>query len=112
MTLAVTRQTYSNGTWGGTTPQFKLTVTSTTWAVATASTATSYFPSVRDVTQYASSANPSVAAGDLYVEGTNQGRLSLLADNDVVVTGDVALGASREEALAAVRETLTHGVAA
>ena len=100
VTLVVSRQTSTNGgsTWSGSTPQFKLTVTSTTWNVATPSTATSYFPSVRDVTQYGSSANPTTAAGDLYVQGTNQGKLSLLADNDVVATGDVLNASSNTDA--------------
>ncbi|MHA3703647.1 hypothetical protein ACXR2U_15835 [Jatrophihabitans sp. YIM 134969] len=90
VTLTVTRQASTNGggTWSAAVPQFTVTVTSTTWAVATPASATSYFPSVSDVTQYAGSTGSSVA-GDLYVEGTNKGKLSLLADNDVVVTNNL-----------------------
>lgn len=89
VTLVVTRETSTNGTtWTGSTPQFTLAATSTTWALTTAPSATSYFPNVADVTSYGVS-NGGQVPGDLYVEGTNAGKLSLLADNDVVVTNNL-----------------------
>lgn len=90
VTLTVTRQTSTNGgvSWGTAVPQFTMTATSTTWAVSTFASAVSYFPSVTDATQYGAGTGANIA-GDLYVEGVNKGRLSLLADNDVVVTGNL-----------------------
>jgi hypothetical protein len=117
ITLKVTRQSYgcvnSSGTiigslvsliggllgcltgnpgWGNTTPQFAVTVTQSDWSITSQATGASYFPSTQDVTQYnraPGGANSPSGPGDLYVDGNNQGKLSLIAQNDVVVTGDV-----------------------
>ncbi len=82
--LTVTRQVGS----GTKVSQFTFTATQTAWAVTTTGTATSYFPNTADVTPYAASTGTN-APGDLYVDGTNHGKHSLLADNDVVVTNNV-----------------------
>jgi hypothetical protein len=108
--LTVSRQTYgcvnASGTiigallgctlgspgWGNSTPQFSVTVTQSKWAITTPAGGASYFPDVNDVTQYnagSGGATATNAPGDLYVEGPNQGKLSLIAANDVVVTGDI-----------------------
>jgi predicted outer membrane repeat protein len=104
ITLTVSRQTWQCsllnllgiciGTWGwgSSTPQFSLTSTQATWAITTAASGASYFPSNSDVTQYSrgtSGANGTNGPGDLYVQGTNSGKLSLIAQNDVVITGDI-----------------------
>ena len=78
--------------WGSTTPQFTTTITQSTWSILNQASAASYFPDNADVTEYnykTTTASGPSWPGDLYVEGTNSGRLSLLADNDVVVTANI-----------------------
>lgn len=67
-------------------PQFQVTVQQKTYSNFQQGTkAAAYFPEMNDVTQYHSSAS---GMGDAYVEGTGiAGKLSLIAQNDVVVTG-------------------------
>jgi hypothetical protein len=76
-----------------TSPQFQFTLTKKTYSNFTAGTsATAYFPSMQDVTQYAigpGGATATTGPGDLYVEGTATSTLSLVAQNDVVVTGSI-----------------------
>lgn len=71
-------------------PQFKVTARVDTPANSTHTTATTVaFPNGQDATQYATwDAAKANAPGDLYVEGTGiTSKLSLVADNDIVVTG-------------------------
>jgi hypothetical protein len=86
----------SNCGWGdGTTvgasiPQFKVTAKVVTPATQSNTTSTVIaFPDGQDVTRYPRwDATNTNAPGDLYVEGTGiTGKLSLVAQNDVVVTG-------------------------
>ena len=83
----------SDTTAGASTPQFTVTITNQTASLSSAgSVGKSYFPSMQDVTQYAvgpGGAAGTTGPGDLYVEGTATSTLSLVAQNDVVVTGSV-----------------------
>jgi len=83
----------SDSTAGASTPQFTVTVTNQTASLTSAgSVGKSYFPSMQDVTQYAvgpGGANGTTGPGDLYVEGTAASTISLVAQDDVVVTGSV-----------------------
>lgn len=67
-------------TLGSAIPQFQVTITQG---------GASYFPSMKDTTQYATGGTSStVGPGDLYVEGTGiSGAVSLAAQNDAIVTG-------------------------
>ncbi len=79
--------------WGNSTPQFTFTATQSVWAITSPASGASYFPDVMDATQYnigPGGATATDAPGDLYVEGDNQGKISLVASNDVVVTGDIS----------------------
>ena len=89
LSYRVDRQSLTNGAVTATTPQFSLTVTGVAWRTTSPGSATAYFPDVRDVTPYGRADASGNAPGDLYVEGTNTGKVSLLGDQDVVVTGDV-----------------------
>jgi hypothetical protein len=101
MTFTVSRQVWSNsgsGSWGSTTPQFTVTATRSTWAITSQASGAAYFPDTDDVSDYSTGANSAGAAagstgtnqpGDLYVEGSNSGKLSLVAQDDVVVTNDI-----------------------
>ena len=102
ITVTVYRQTYnaSSKSWGTGVAQFSFTITHTDWNVTQQPSGASYFPKPADVTDYNSGAattasttpsgsNGALQPGDLYVEGENNGQLSLVAQNDVVVTGDV-----------------------
>ncbi|GAB2482229.1 hypothetical protein [Jatrophihabitans fulvus] len=101
LTVTVYRQTYNSTTrtWGGNVPQFTFTVTRTDWAISKQASGASYFPDEQDVTQYNSGVGDTGSTpvgstgtrqpGDLYVEGANRGKVSLVADNDVVVTGNI-----------------------
>jgi hypothetical protein len=78
--------------WGNSTAQFTFTATQSNWAITTQPSGASYFPNTNDVTQYNRGTGGATGAdgpGDLYIEGTNKGQLSLIAQNDIVVTGDV-----------------------
>jgi Tfp pilus assembly protein PilX len=84
------------GTWGFTSPgtqQFQVTLTQTAYTLSTpASAGVSYFPSMNDVTQYAIGTNTGNGPGDVYVQGDNSGStngLSILADNDAILTGNI-----------------------
>ncbi|HVU93565.1 MAG TPA: hypothetical protein VHC23_15125, partial [Jatrophihabitans sp.] len=73
-----------------TSPQFQFTVVRKTYSDFTqGASATAYFPSMKDVTQYAVGTGPASGPGDLYVEGTATTTLALVAQNDVVVTGSL-----------------------
>ena len=76
------------GTWNPTTggailEQIQVTAIKTTTASGTISTSISAFPVVSDRTQYAAD------LGDAYIEGTIIGAVSIAAENDVIVTGDI-----------------------
>lgn len=79
------------GSWvwdsGGTT-QFTVTDTQTDVHYSQVFTpATSSFPVSKDVTQYSTWNGSGNAPGDVYIEGNTSGKLSLVAENDIVVTG-------------------------
>ncbi|WP_375488673.1 hypothetical protein [uncultured Jatrophihabitans sp.] len=104
VTVTVYHETKSRSTWGSDVAQFTLTSTQTNWNFTPASTA-SMFPNPKDVTQYAIGATSAGAAagssgtsqpGDLYVQGVNQGTLSLIAQNNVEITGDVTKGSGND----------------
>ncbi|HEV7203943.1 MAG TPA: hypothetical protein VGN18_04995 [Jatrophihabitans sp.] len=75
-------------------PQFKVTATpqaTTTTTVIT--TATSTFPSMSDATQYQMGKSGTFGAsgpGDLYIEGTAAHTMAVVAQDDVVVTGNLS----------------------
>jgi hypothetical protein len=110
ISLGVIRQTFANGTWTNGDYQFAVTVTQSTWSISQAATGgQSYFPSTQDVTTYATGATSAgVAAGstgtaqpgDLYVDGVNSGSLSLIADNNVELTGNVTKGSGNDSSAA------------
>ena len=79
--------------WGPATAAFTVAVSQTQYTnFVGATSAASYFPNVQDVTSYntgTAGANGTNGPGDLYVEGVNSGRLSLLSDNDLIVTDDI-----------------------
>ena len=95
ITLKVSRQTaqcFLGCSWANSTPQFTVTVTQSNVTFTPASGGSSYFPDTDDVTQYNAGTAGSTGSngpGDLYVEGNNQGKLSLIAQNDVIVTNDL-----------------------
>jgi hypothetical protein len=74
--------------WTDDQPQFDIAatrkVTTTTKTVATSSSAS--FPLPNDVTRYQSKLD---GPGDAYVEGTVNGKLSVVAEHDIVVTGNL-----------------------
>lgn len=74
--------------WTDDQPQFDIAatrkVTTTTKTVATSSSAS--FPLPNDVTRYQANQD---GPGDAYVEGTVDGKLSVVAEHDVVVTGNL-----------------------
>jgi hypothetical protein len=92
-TYTISRQTWNGSSWGSATPAFTVTISPVTYqSFVSATAAASYFPNKLDVTQYntgTGGANGSTGPGDLYVDGVNDGRLSLLSDNDLIVTGDI-----------------------
>ncbi|MCU1407292.1 MAG: hypothetical protein JWQ43_3595, partial [Glaciihabitans sp.] len=63
--------------------QIQVTATKTTTATGTITTRVSAFPLIADRTGY------STTTGDAYVEGSVSGGLSIAAENNVIVTGDV-----------------------
>ena len=79
--------------WGNDVPQFQLKVGQTQYSNLTSGVpATSYFPNMKDVTQYqtgSTGANGTDGPGDVYIEGANSGRLSVLADGNAVITGNI-----------------------
>ena len=79
--------------WSPSTPSFTVAISQTQYtSFVGATAAASYFPNLQDVTQYnagTTGANGTDGPGDLYVEGSNSGRLSLLSDNDLIITDDV-----------------------
>jgi hypothetical protein len=102
--LTVTRQTYGCSLlgalgacigvmqWQNAASQFAVTVTNSDWVITQTASGRSYFPDTHDVTQYnigTTGAAGSNGPGDLYVEGSNQGKLSLIAENDAVITNDI-----------------------
>jgi hypothetical protein len=112
-TYTVGRQTYLSNSWGdgttsgASTPAFQVTITRRAYSnFAQGTTAVSSFPSMADVTQYAiggSSNSPSTfgdsGPGDLYVEGTVGHTMSVVAANDLVVTGSIAPADTGTQAL-------------
>jgi hypothetical protein len=78
---------------GNTTPQFTMTATRYVQNTSYALTAqgVSAFPDSNDITQYPIwNAAKTTAPGDVYIEGTGEtGRLSVIAENDIVVTGNL-----------------------
>ena len=93
---------------GSTIPQFKVTVTAkTTTTVTTTTQATSTFPSMSDVTQYQMGNSGTFGAsgpGDLYVEGNAGHTLALVAQNDVIVTNNLATTDSSSYAVEVVAQ--------
>ncbi|WP_375480910.1 hypothetical protein [uncultured Jatrophihabitans sp.] len=102
VTTTVYRQTYSSTSksWSAGTAQFTFTTTHNDWVMTAQPSGASYFPQLPDVTDYNSgttSGSPSVAVGstgnlqpgDLYIQGRNNGQLSVLAQNDIIATGDI-----------------------
>lgn len=92
---------WGDGTYvNASTPQFTVTMTQSTWAITQAGSAgQSYFPSMQDVTQYGMGAGGTFGTtgpGNLFVEGTSGASLAMVADNDVVVTGNLAPGSSTD----------------
>ena len=91
----VTGPVLGTTTWGdGTTvgasvPQFQTTVSSSSWAANPGAGGTSTFPVSGDITPYQTgSADNTNAPGDAYIEGTGvAGKVSVVAEHDVVVTG-------------------------
>jgi hypothetical protein len=89
---------WGNGTavlgGGQSVAQFKVTATSNSVSTSTTVTpASSYFPDMADVTQYAIGKNGAYdtsGPGDLYVDGTASSSVALIAGNDIVVTGALA----------------------
>lgn len=75
---------------GGSVPQFQVTITQGTYSnFLQGKPAVINFPSMSDVTQYATSSGGAAGSngpGDLYVEGTATTSLALVAANDVVIT--------------------------
>ena len=85
---------WGNGYYPNTTsPQFQFTIVTKTYSnFAQGTSATAYFPSMQDVTQYATGAggaNGTTGPGDLYVEGTATSTVSFVAQDDVVITGSL-----------------------
>lgn len=78
---------------GASSPQFQLTVAQRTYSnFKQGTTAAAYFPSMQDVTQYrtgTAGANGPNGPGDVYLDGINSAPLSVLADGDAVLTGDL-----------------------
>ncbi len=74
-------------------PQFAVTFTvKSTTTTSTTTPATSTFPSMSDVTQYQmgnSGTFGASAPGDIYVEGTADHTMALVAADDLVVTGSI-----------------------
>ncbi|SHH61684.1 hypothetical protein SAMN05443575_4200 [Jatrophihabitans endophyticus] len=100
ITTTVVRQTYSTTkkAWTTTNAAFTFTTTQNDYTYTAPSGGGRYFPDPNDVTEYATGTDASGNAvgstganqpGDLYVDGANKGKLSLVAENDVVVTGDI-----------------------
>jgi len=93
----------SDTTAGASTPVFTVTVTNQTASLSSAgSIGKSYFPSMQDVTQYAvgpGGASGTTGPGDLYVEGTTTSTLSLVAQNDVIITGSIKPSSSTTAAV-------------
>ncbi len=90
---------WGNGTallgGGASVSQFTVTTTNSTSTTATTITkqGVSSFPNTDDVTQYAIGSGGTFGAngpGDLYVEGTSPTTIALHAQDDVIVTGDLA----------------------
>lgn len=87
---------WGDGTTSGqTSPQFQFTITKKTYSnFSQGRTAAAYFPFMADVTQYATGASAATGPGDLYVEGTPNTSVALVAANDVIVTGSLTPGGS------------------
>jgi len=83
---------------GASVPQFQVTITQKTYSNLTGGApAVSYFPSMSDVTQYGTGtngANGNNGPGDVYIEGSNTAPLSVLADDDAIVTGNLTTSGS------------------
>lgn len=77
---------------GGGISQFKVTETSKSPSTTTTITpSTQAFPNSSDITKYATwDASKADAPGDAYVEGTVTGKLSVVAENDIVDTGNLS----------------------
>lgn len=107
LTTTVKRQVYtsSNSSWGSDSTAFTLTTTQSDYTYSAARGMT-YFPNEDDVTPYNVGTDSAATAGvyrgtavtpvandrqpgDLYIDGANKGKLSVLADNDVIVTGNI-----------------------
>ncbi len=105
--LNVGNYVWGNGTallgGGQSVPQFKVTFTVAATATATTVTpATSTFPSMDDVTQYAMGTAGTFGTngpGDLYLEGTATKTMAIVAQNDLIVSGTTTAADRSTQAL-------------
>jgi len=72
----------------GSSPTFQVTITQTHYTANTSGVSgATYFPNMNDITQYKTADASGNGPGDAYIEGTTSGVQSVVADDDVVVTG-------------------------
>jgi hypothetical protein len=93
ITLQVGQSSGSKTAWSSPIPQLKFTETyGKATPTTTVTPAVSSFPDMADVTQYQMGDGGTFGSdgpGDLYVEGRSTQTLTLLADDDLVVTGSI-----------------------
>jgi len=85
---------WGDGSLGANTPAFTVAVARSQVSYSSSvSAATATFPDASDVTQY------SRKNGDIYVEGSLSGNLSLAAEGDVIVTGSTSYADAAKDAM-------------